>query len=259
MTDVERGEESILGNAGWIAPNWPAPPTIRAAVTTRGMPGSSAPPFDTFNLGTRCGDDAAAVAANRTALIERLALPSPPRWLRQVHGADVLDADTPAADEETAADAAVSRGGQAVLAILTADCLPILFCDEEGSTIAVAHAGWRGLVAGVIETTIARLGVPSARLMAWMGPAIGARSYEVGDEVRAAFLGTDEGAAEAFASTRPGHWLCDLYLLARRRLAAGGVVHVYGGGFDTYADARFYSYRRERETGRFASLIWRAA
>ncbi|MBO9665041.1 peptidoglycan editing factor PgeF [Dokdonella sp.] len=251
MTGPERSDESSIG---WIVPDWPAPPTVRAAVTTRRMAGSSAAPFDAFNLGGR-GDDPAAVAANRAALIERLALPASPRWLRQVHGIDVLDADESIADQEKTADAAVSRG-EAVLAVLTADCLPILFCSEDGDAVAAAHAGWRGLAAGVAEATIARLGVPAARLMAWLGPAIGARSYEVGEEVRAAFVGIDPRAAEAFAPTRPGHWLCDLYALAHQRIAAAGVERVYGGGFDTYADARFYSYRRERETGRFASLIW---
>lgn len=250
---AERTEES---SDGWIVPDWPAPPTVRAAVTTRRMAGSSAPPFDAFNLGGRCGDDPAAVAANRAALAERLALPAPPRWLRQVHGIDVLDADAPAMDAEATADASISRGA-AVLAVLTADCLPILFCSEDGEAVAAAHAGWRGLAAGVAEATIARLGVPASRLLVWLGPAIGAPSYEVGEEVRAAFVRINPRAAEAFAPTRPGHWRCDLYALAQQRLAAAGVASVYGGGLDTYADRRFYSYRRERETGRFASLIWR--
>lgn len=250
---AERGEESP---DGWIVPDWPAPPSVRAAVTTRRMAGSSAPPFDAFNLGGRCGDDPAAVTANRAALAERLALPASPRWLRQVHGIDVLDADAPAVDQDPTADAAISRGA-AVLAVLTADCLPILLCSEDGEAVAAAHAGWRGLAAGVAEATIARLGVPASRLLAWLGPAIGARSYEVGEDVRAAFVGIDPRAAEAFAPTRPGHWRCDLYVLARQRLAAAGVTRVYGGGFDTFADTRFYSYRRQHETGRFASLIWR--
>jgi YfiH family protein len=243
-----------------LTPDWPAPPTIRAAVTTRGMGGYSPPPFDACNLGSRCGDAAAAVAANRAEVAAALELPTPPRWLHQVHGVDVFDADAAMASaSEPQADAAIARGVSVVLAVLTADCLPILLCAEDGSAIAVAHAGWRGLASGVIEATIARLGVPGARLLAWLGPAIAAGSYEVGAEVRAAFVDAHPSAAAAFAPTRPGHWRCDLYALARQRLAAAGVSSVYGGDFDTCTDARFYSYRRDRETGRFASLIWRVA
>jgi YfiH family protein len=258
MSGFERETPAIRGDADRIVADWPAPPAIRAVATTRRMVGKSAPPFDAFNLGARCGDDPAAVAANRVALVEALQLPSRPCWLRQVHGVDVFDADGGGPGEESAADAAMSRSGRSVLAILTADCLPILFCSSDGAAFAAAHAGWRGLAAGVVEATIARLGVPAAQLLVWLGPAIGARSYEVGEEVRAAFVDADEGAAKAFAATRPGHWHCDLDALARRRLAAAGIGKVYGGGFDTYADARFYSYRRDGETGRFATLIWRA-
>ena len=236
-----------------LVPDWPAPPGVRAAVTTRRMDGHSQAPFDRMNLGARCGDDAVAVAANRAALVEALQLPSPPRWLQQVHGVDVFDADGAATVHDPVADAAISRG-DAVLAVLTADCLPLLFCSDDGTAIAVAHAGWRGLAAGMLEATLARLG---GRVLAWIGPAIGAASYEVGEEVRAAFVDADAGAAQAFAATRPGHWRCDLEALARRRLAAAGVTQVFGGGFDTFADARFYSYRREPRTGRFASLVWR--
>lgn len=245
-------------DAGWIVPDWPAPSSVRAIVTTRFLPGGSRPPYQAFNLGARCGDDPEAVAANRAALIRALDLPAPPHWLRQVHGIDVVDADVRAAAEEWTADAAVARTANAVLAILTADCLPVLFCADDGSAIAAAHAGWRGLAGGVVEAALARLGVPAERVIAWLGPAIGAHSYEVGDEVRAAFVDADEGAAVAFAPTRPGHWHCDLYALARRKLAAEGVARVSGGGLDTFADARFYSYRRDRETGRFATLLWRA-
>lgn len=247
-------------SSDWIVPDWPAPPVIRAAATTRWLSGRSAAPFDAFNLGTRCGDDPAAVAANRAVLAKVLDLPSAPHWLRQVHGVDVLDVDarTPSA-LEAEADASVSYGGSAVLAVLTADCLPILLCADDGSAIAAAHAGWRGLAAGVIEATLARLGVPGSRLLAWLGPAIAARSYEVGDEVRTAFVKTDPEGASAFTPTRRGHWQADLYALARRRLAACAVERVYGGAFDTFSDSRFYSYRRDRETGRFATLIWRKA
>lgn len=241
---------------GFLIPDWPAPPNIRAVVTTRALPGASKPPFDRFNLGSRCGDDPATVIANREALIEALALPESPRWTRQVHGRDVYDADAILADAEPNADAAVTRNAGRVLAILTADCLPVFLCADDGTAAGIAHAGWRGLAGGVIEATVARLAAPSGSLMAWLGPAIGSRSYEVGDEVRAAFVDVDANAAHAFEATRPGHWLCDLYALARLRLAAVGVERVSGGGFDTFADARFYSYRRDGETGRFASLLW---
>ncbi|HEX5123132.1 MAG TPA: peptidoglycan editing factor PgeF [Rhodanobacteraceae bacterium] len=241
---------------GLVIPDWPAPPNIRAVVTTRTLPGASKPPFDRFNLGARAGDDAAAVVANRNALVDMLELPEAPRWLRQVHGTGVHDADALLADVDPEADAAITRLPGRVLAILTADCLPVFLAADEGTAIGLAHAGWRGLSAGVIECTIARLGVAPASLVAWLGPAIGARSYEVGDEVRDAFVAIDADDADAFAPTRPGHWTCDLYALARARLARAGVARVAGGGFDTFADARFYSYRRDRETGRFASLVW---
>jgi len=248
---------TALGHGdGWIRPDWPAVPGVCAVVTTRLLPGRSAPPFDAFNLGARSGDDPAAVAANRSALVDWLALPSAPCWLRQVHGTAVHEADGPPAHEPEA-DAAVTRARGVVLAILTADCLPILFCADDGSAVAAAHAGWRGLAGGVIEATLERMATPAARISAWLGPAIAGRSYEVGDEVRVAFVEPDAGAAGAFAATRPGHWQCDLYALARRRLAAAGVRDIHGGGGDTFTDARFYSYRRERETGRFATLIWR--
>ena len=235
-----------------VVPDWPAPANVRALVTTRRIDGASSPPFDRFNLGSRCGDAPDAVEANRAALIERFALPSAPRWLRQVHGVDVLDADSPWSNEPEA-DAAVTRAPGRVLAVLTADCLPVLLAADDGSAVGIAHAGWRGLAAGVAEATLARLGVEPSRVVAWLGPAIGARSYEVGEEVRAAFVVADAGA---FAPTRPEHWLCDLAALARRRLAASGVARVHGDNIDTFADARFYSYRRDRVTGRFASLIW---
>jgi YfiH family protein len=241
---------------GFVVPDWPAPENVRAIVTTRALPGASKPPFDRFNLGKRCGDDAAAVAANRAALVEALDLPEAPRWLRQVHGIGVFDADAHVGEPEPEADAAIARHSGRVLAILTADCLPVLFAADDGAAVGIAHAGWRGLAAGVIEATIEKLRVAPASLVAWLGPAIGADSYEVGDEVRAAFVDVQASDANAFSPTRPGHWRCDLYALARARLARAGVTRVSGGGFDTFADERFYSYRRDRETGRFASLIW---
>jgi polyphenol oxidase len=244
--------------SGTLRPDWPAPPGVHAIVTTRELPGHSAAPFDRCNLGDRCGDVAEAVAANRAGLIDRLALPSSPHWLRQVHGTAIRTFDGPAATpaEPPEADAAVTRRSGVVLAVLTADCLPVLLCREDGAAVAAVHAGWRGLAAGVVETALATLGEP-ARLLAWIGPAIGAASYEVGADVREAFVESDAAAEAAFTATRPGHWRCDLAALARRRLHAAGVARVSGGDFDTFADPRFYSYRRQARTGRFASLIWR--
>jgi YfiH family protein len=246
----------VQAREGLVIADWPAPPNIRAVVTTRLLPGASKPPFERFNLGLRSGDDAVAVVENRNTLGEMLELPEAPRWLRQVHGNVVHDADALLADVDPEADAAVTHQPGRVLAILTADCLPVFLAADDGTAIGIAHAGWRGLVAGVIEATIAQLGVAPASLVAWLGPAIGAKSYEVGDEVRAAFVDADASDADAFEPTRPGHWRCDLYALARMRLARAGVARVAGGGFDTFSDERFYSYRRERETGRFASLVW---
>ena len=243
----------------WIFPDWPAPPPVRAAVTTRLGPGISAAPFERFNLGLRSGDAVDAVAANRSALQQALRLPSPPRWLRQVHGISVAQLGPLAGPDEPQADAAISHIPGTVLAILTADCLPVLFCADDGSEIGAAHAGWRGLAAGVLEATLTQLETPVHRLFAWLGPSIGAASYEVGEEVRDAFVVSDAGAAACFAPTRTGHWFADLAGLARRRLQAAGVRQIHGGGFDTLVDARFYSYRRDgARSGRLASLIWLA-
>lgn len=243
--------------AGFLSPSWPAPPRVRAAVSMRDAPGVSAAPFGPCNLGARSGDDPVAVAANRAALVGALALPSAPLWLRQVHGVQVADADVVAAGEEPQADAAVTHVPGRVLAILTADCLPVLFARDDGGAVAAAHAGWRGLAAGVLEATLAALATPPERVLAWLGPAIGAASYEVGEEVRATFVDRDPGAAATFTATRPGHWLCDLETLARRRLGAAGITRIHGDGFDTFADPRFHSYRRDgARSGRFASLVW---
>ncbi|HTD28408.1 MAG TPA: peptidoglycan editing factor PgeF [Xanthomonadaceae bacterium] len=242
--------------------DWPVPPRVFALSTLRGPAGFSRPPFDSLNLGARTGDDPAVVTRNRTDLEFHLELPSTPRWLQQVHGTEVrilhaAVADTEKGGSEPIADAAVTASPNVVLAILTADCLPVLFCADDGSAIGAAHAGWRGLAAGVLERTVEALRTPPARLLAWLGPAIGARSYEVGDEVRAAFVDRDQDSARAFEATRPGHWCCDLYRLARRRLAMSGITRVHGGGFDTLADPRFYSWRRDGAgSGRFASLLW---
>jgi YfiH family protein len=243
-------------NPEWIVPDWPALPNVRAIVSTRFGPGVSKPPFDAFNLGARCGDDPEAVAENRARLIDALSLSAPPCWLRQVHGTNVARFEA-AVDEESEADAAVTRTPGVALVILTADCLPVLFCAEDGSEIAAAHAGWRGSSAGVLENTLAEMRSPREKFLAWLGPAIGPKSYEVGEEVRDAFLANDSQAADAFTPTRPGHWHCDLYALARQRLRAAGVTRIFGGGFDTFADPSFYSYRRDgARSGRFATLVW---
>ncbi|MGH8117486.1 MAG: peptidoglycan editing factor PgeF [Rhodanobacteraceae bacterium] len=257
--------------AHWLVPDWPAPAHVHAAVTTREGPDfARASPYG-FNIGTRCGDRPVGVARNRVFLREALALPSAPRWLHQVHGTRTVafgsglppaegegwKGGTGVVDDEPHADAAITRSPGVVLAIQTADCLPVLFCAEDGSEIAAAHAGWRGLSAGVLEAALAAMRVPREHVIAWLGPAIAATSYEVGDEVRAAFLARDSAAASAFAATRPGHWLCDLYGLARRRLRTAGVTRIFGGGFETFTDARLHSYRRDRDrSGRMASLIW---
>jgi YfiH family protein len=244
-------------NDCWVFPEWPAPRSVHAAVSTRQGPGVSQSPFGRFNLGLRSGEGEQTVQANRSALRQSLALPAEPRWLRQVHGTTVAELGPLPGPHEPEADAAVSHLPGTVLAILTADCLPVLFAAEDGGSIGAAHAGWRGLAAGVLEQTIAQMQRPAASLLAWLGPCIGAASYEVGEEVRKAFVQRDAAAATAFAPTRPGHWTCNLAMLARQRLAAAGVARVYGGGFDTRTDARFYSYRREgARSGRFASLIW---
>ena len=242
--------------AAWIAPTWPAPKSIHALTTTRQLPGNSLPPFDAFNLGLRSGEDAGIVRVNRDLLGRAFGLPSAPRWLQQVHGGRSLRLTAEVLDGESEADAAFTSQAGVVLAILTADCLPILVCADDGSEVAVIHAGWRGLAAGVIESCVCRLRTPPKKLLAWLGPAIGAASYEVGDEVRSALCASDDGAAEVFIATRPGHWLCDLYTLARRRLQALKIRRIHGGGFDTFSDRRFYSHRRDGSSGRMASLIW---
>ncbi|MDP2822243.1 MAG: peptidoglycan editing factor PgeF [Sulfuritalea sp.] len=183
------------------------------------------------------------------------ATPAAPRWLCQVHGAVCVVAEI--ALPQTEADASVTRRPGVVCAVRTADCLPVLLCDDEGTVVAAAHAGWRGLAAGVLESTVREMGLPGERLLAWLGPAIGPEHFEVGGEVREAFIAADPGAGDAFAAQGDGKWLCDLYALARRRLAVLGVRRVFGGGLSTFGDPdRFFSYRRDRETGRMASLIW---
>ena len=246
--------------SAWIEADWPAPRGVRALATTRSGPGVSQPPFDVFDLGLRNGDDVAAVAENRQRLEDALQLPSPPRWLRQVHGTTVA---IEPGEGEPEADAAVTRTPGTVLAILTADCLPVAFAANEGSEVAVAHAGWRGLAAGVLEATVAAMQTPPRDIVAWLGPAAGPDAYEIGENVFDAFAARDPRAASAFRATRAGHWNLDLYALAKQRLADVGVMSVHGGGLCTMSDpARFYSHRRSTSdgsgrTGRMATLVWR--
>jgi YfiH family protein len=308
----------VSGNAAAILrADWPAPPGVQAFTTLRSGAGVSQPPFDQFNLGMRTGDDPEAVARNRAELIARFALPSPPRWLRQVHGTRVArfthplpnpppqagegaDVEFPQAGEgadvefpqsgegagfdfphangeagmsraqrlpplagegwdggETEADAATTRLSGTVLAILTADCLPVVFAANDGSEVGAAHAGWRGLAGGVLEATIAAMQAAPENIIAWLGPAAGPQAYEVGEEVFDAFVSRDPRVESAFATTRPGHWRVDLYALARQRLADAGVARVHGGGLCTISDPqRFFSHRRDQRGGRMATLAW---
>jgi hypothetical protein len=239
--------------------DWPAPPGVVAFTTLRQGAGVSQAPFDAFNLGLRCDDDADVVAANRRQLMEMFSLPSAPQWLRQVHGTQVarLTRGERGADEPEA-DASTASTPGTVLAVLTADCLPVVFAAADGSEVAAAHAGWRGLAAGVLENTVAAMRTSGERILAWLGPAAGPQAYEIGEEVFAAFVSRDARAESAFLPTRPGHWRVDLYALARQRLRDAGVARVHGGSLCTISDAqRFYSHRRDRRTGRMATIVYR--
>ena len=235
-----------------LIPDWPAPKNIRALQTTR-HGGVSSAPYDSLNLGDHVGDAPLAVERNRM-LFNKL-LPTEPVWLKQVHGVAVADAAQAACWPE--ADACVSAHPGAVCVIMTADCLPVLLCNDSGTVVGAAHAGWRGLCDGVIEQTVHAMKVPPATLMAWLGPAIGAQAFEVGDEIRAAFVAAQPQAASAFVPGQAGKWLADIYQLARLRLQALGITRIYGGGLCTYTDsARFFSYRRDGVTGRMGTFIW---
>lgn len=243
-------------SASLLLPDWPAPACVRAAVTTR-LGGVSLAPYDSLNLGVHVGDDPGSVLRNRARLRESLQISSEPTWLKQVHGTVV--ARLPASPDSLEADAACAFSPGDVCAILTADCLPVLFCDEKGTVVAAAHAGWRGLLGGVLENTVQAMACPAARVMAWLGPAIGPLAFEVGSEVREAFVASDPAASQAFVDVRnaSGKYLADIYLLARQRLQRCGVSHVFGGEHCTVSEpSRFYSYRRDGITGRMASLIW---
>lgn len=230
------------------------PPGVHALQTTR-HGGVSKGAWQSLNLGDHVADLKADVAANRAHISARL--PSPPRWMNQVHGVSVFDADSELAGVPEA-DAAVARQLDRVCVVMTADCLPVLFCDRSGSVVAAAHAGWRGLRSGVLEATIAAMDIDPVNLMAWLGPAIGPAAFEVGAEVRDAFMREDEAAADAFVSGNGDRFFADLNLLARQRLQRMGVSNIYGGGECTFTDRdRYFSYRRDGVTGRMATLIWR--
>lgn len=236
----------------WIVPDWPAPSGVRSLITTRAG-GTSEGTYSSMNVATHVGDDLNAVSDNRRWL--RRCLPAEPVWLEQVHGTTVVPAEH--ASSGVVADGAFAFSRDVVCVVQTADCLPVLFCEEAAAVVGVAHAGWRGLAAGVLEALISAMQAEPARLMAFLGPAIGPQAFEVGDEVQAAFLTHSPFAGKAFMRKGSGKWLADLYMLARQRLAGLGVARVYGGGRCTFSEPEhFYSYRRDRDTGRMASLIW---
>ncbi|HRL77783.1 MAG TPA: peptidoglycan editing factor PgeF [Candidatus Accumulibacter phosphatis] len=267
----------MIGGSCFV-PDWPAPAPVRSLVTTRNG-GVSRPPYGSLNLADHVGDDPQAVAANRQRLGRRL--PAKPCWLQQVHGTAVVDAAAVGAAEVPVADGSFTRRPGVVCVVMTADCLPVLLCDQSGTVVAAAHAGWRGLQAGILERTVAAMDVPAARLLVYLGPAIGPQAFEVGDDVRQAFIAADRQAAHAFsrlprsaeavpadrAVGQPsgvrvtnGGWLADLYLLARQRLLRLGVASIHGGDQCTLRQRElFFSYRRDGVTGRLASLIWLAS
>jgi YfiH family protein len=246
-----------MRNPNLLIPDWPVVSSVHAASTLR-TGGVSTGCYSSFNLGSAVGDDPAAVAENRRRLREVLSLRGEPLWLKQVHGTKVLDASDIVGD---CADARVTDLPQQTCIIMTADCLPVLFSSRDGKRIGAAHAGWRGLVSGVLEATIKHMKTEPRDLLAWIGPAIGRDAFEVGEEVREAFLQRDTQSATAFTPNARGRWQADLVELARQRLRAAGITDIYGGQWCTYSDPElFFSHRRdghEQPTGRMATLIWR--
>jgi len=235
-----------------FAPDWPAPAGVRAWVTERG-PGAGR--YGTLNFATHVGDSTESVVTNRARLRAALELPSEPAWLTQVHGTRVLDLD---AEGIAPADGAVTGRADVVCAVMTADCLPVLLTDVAGRRVGVAHAGWRGLASGVLPAAVRALGTPPGDVLAWLGPAIGPAAYEVGADVRDAFLAAAPAAEGRFTANSRGRWQADLYGLARDSLHAAGVTAIHGGGFCTFSEfGRFFSHRREGPCGRMATLIWR--
>jgi YfiH family protein len=238
----------------FIYPDWPAPENVKALTTTR-IGGYSAAPFDSFNLSMRSGDNIEHVKRNRALLVESAKLPAEPMWLRQVHGNRVVDAADSALYTE--ADGSYAERSGIVCAVLTADCCPVFLCDRYGKRVAVLHCGWRGIARGLIEQGIAQLRLPATELLAWLGPAIGPDSFEVGDDVYDAFIAHDRGAVAAFTKKENGRWLADIYALVRQRLQALGVTQISGARHCTVLERqRFFSYRRDRVCGHMASLIW---
>jgi hypothetical protein len=241
-------------NDALFTPDWPAPSRVRACSTTR-LGGLSLPPYDSLNLGLHVDDNVDAVLANRQRLNELAGLPAEPLWLEQVHGTRVVDSgDWQAACE---ADAIYSRHPDHVCAIMTADCLPVLFCDKKGNQVAAAHAGWRGLLDGVLHETVKQFHGERSEILAWLGPAIGPQQFEVGSEVFNAFNQRYSEAEAAFTPVDADHYLADIYLLARQQLNQLGIQAIYGGEHCTLTESDlFFSYRRDGITGRMASLIW---
>lgn len=241
---------------GFIRPDWPAPTGVEAVSTLRAG-GTSPGPWASMNLGGHVGDDPTRVAANRHRLAQALDLPGEPAWLDQVHGTAVLRLDGAGMPEAREADGAVTGRPGRPLAVLTADCLPVVFCRRDGGRVGIAHAGWRGLAAGVLEAAAEAMDAGPSQLMAWLGPCIGPGAYEVGPEVREAFAAAGPGDETCFTPARRGHWLCDLTGLARRRLARLGITATYGGGWCTASDPEhFFSHRRDGKCGRMATLVW---
>lgn len=238
-----------------IYPSWPVPTHVHALTTTR-QGGISQSPYDFLNLGIHVGDDLNRVIHNRQLLSSALSLPNEPVWLNQIHSTKVLDL---ANYQLTDADGSYSNQAKSVSAVLTADCLPVLFCSKQGDEIATAHAGWRGLCNGILENTVRHFNCSASQIMAWLGPAIGPKRFEVGQEVKNQFVDYDADAIKAFVLINASEqkYLADLYLLARQRLQSVGIRQIYGGDYCTYTQSElFYSYRREQQTGRMASLIW---
>lgn len=235
-----------------IIPNWPAPPNIRALQTTR-IGGFSRAPYDSLNLGSHVADAPLDVARNRMLL--NTLMPSEPVWLEQVHGIVVANADSASCLPQ--ADACIAAHRSAVCVVMTADCLPVLLCDQQGTVVGAVHAGWKGLAAGVIEAAVQAMNVPTQNLMAWLGPAISQQAFEIGAEVREIFIAADPQAEGAFVAGQDGKWRADIYALASLRLNALGITQIYGGDYCTYKDAeKFFSYRRDGVTGRMGTFIW---
>jgi len=241
---------------GMLVPDWPAPASVRAVTTTRAG-GQSQPPWDSLNLAKHVGDNPALVETNRLELFQHLQLDRPVQWLNQVHGSRLVKADQ--LSIIPAADAVWTDSPQQVCAVMTADCLPVLLCESQGRWVTAIHAGWRGLAQGIVRETLQQLRQPEQQVLAWLGPAIGPASFEVGAEVRETFLGLDSNAVTCFQSIeqKPGHYLADIYALARLQLKDQAVISIGGGNHCTYQENElFYSYRRDGVTGRMATLIW---